>query len=245
MHLGDEQIQRTLHDELGPARAVVDRHLAECAECRLRIAEARLEEEWVFDLLRESDPATTDIDAETIPFEARRRNAVAWGQWAAGLVFAAVLAGAAYTAPGSPVPVWLERAGAWLMGAASRDSLPHAVAPTPTPSGIAVLPSPRFSIRFETVQTRGIAAVTLTAGPHIVVRTVNGTATFSTDVDQLTIDNRGSTADYEIELPNDAPRVEIAVGNRRLLLKEGASLDAEGTPDRQGRYLLPLSTTGN
>jgi hypothetical protein len=83
--------------------------------------------------------------------------------------------------------------------------------------------------------------VSLADGPNIVARVFSGTATFTTAVDRLTIQNDGSTADYEIELPRDAPWVEILVGTRRLILKEGDRITADIAADAQGRYVLSLS----
>ena len=68
-----------------------------------------------------------------------------------------------------------------------------------------------------------------------------GWATFTTDVDRLTIENRGSTADYEIELPHGAPWMEIGVGERRLLFKQGDRLVTNAPADARGRYILPLA----
>jgi hypothetical protein len=89
-----------------------------------------------------------------------------------------------------------------------------------------------------------VAAVSLTDGTHVVARRLAGTATFTTDIDHVTIENGGSTADYEIELPRNAVWVEIRVGPRRLLVKEGPRVVTDAPVGAGGRYLLPLTPPG-
>jgi hypothetical protein len=52
------------------------------------------------------------------------------------------------------------------------------------------------------------------------------------------IDNSGSPATFEVEIPRGAARVEIAVAGKRIFLKEGPRLTAEGSGE--AGYLLPL-----
>jgi anti-sigma factor RsiW len=242
MHLDDEQIQRLLHDELdAAARAASRRHVAECVECRQRLAEAEREEQWVFDLLRRMD-APAPLAAGDVEWVARRagaRTTVAWMQRAAGLVLAVLLGWGAYAAPGSPLPRWVDRVTGWI--ARPDPSRGPELEPESAPAGIAVAPGPRFTIRFAEPQTAGAVAVSLTDAPNVAVRALGGTATFTTDLERLTIANPGSLADYEIELPRSAPWVEITIGERRLLLKDGARLVPEMPTDAQGRRFLRLA----
>ena len=245
MHLEDEQIQRLLHGELdraaeGAARA----HLGACADCRGQLADAEREEERIFGLLRRVDHAAPAVDLQTLAARARG-EAARRVRWAAGVALALAAAGAAYAAPGSPVPGWVDRLGEWIAGPAPRGG-PTVETPATEPgaAGIAVEPSERFTIVFGTEQTRGIAAVSLIDGSNIVARRLNGSATFTTDIDYLTIEDGGSTADYEIELPRNAPWVQIRAGGRRLLLKDGPRVITDAPVDARGRYLLPLSPPG-
>jgi hypothetical protein len=272
MHIEDEQIQRILHGELrAPAREEVHRHLTGCAQCRFRLAEAEREEQWIFDLLRRTDHTAPAVDPEILAAigdvnraEKRARvRAVAapswgiaivrggWLQWAAGVALAVAVAGAAYTAPGSPVPAWVDRVAEWMRSPAPQ--APSPVTPgkpeteTPSPpvtAGIAVAPRDRFTIRFAGWQSRGLARVALTNESNISARALNAAATFTTGANRLTIDNSGSTADYEIDLPHDAPWVEILVGERRLFLKEGQRLVTGAPTDAEGCYLVSLSPPG-
>jgi hypothetical protein len=91
-------------------------------------------------------------------------------------------------------------------------------------AGIAVIPGPRFLIRFTTVQAEGRARVSLTKGAELVVQGPIGAATFTSGADRLEIENAGSVADFDIQIPEAAPRVEIRVGNVRVLLKDGSRI---------------------
>jgi hypothetical protein len=233
MHVEVEEVQRLLHGELeGPRRIALERHLAGCAECREQVEEARREEEWVFTRLARLDTVAPAVDPARL---ARRGRSLVWGRRAAVVLLTLAGAGAAYAMPGSPLPGWMKRVAAWVAGSAAP---PRAL---PATAGIAVSPGDRLSIEFATNQAEGSAAtVWLTDGPAVVARALNGTATFTTDVDRLVIGNHGSTANYEIELPRTAKWVEIRVGQRRLLLKQGALVVTEAPADDQGRYLVSL-----
>lgn len=255
MHLDDGQIQRCLHGELDAvATRAVERHLAECAECRRRLAEAEREEQQIFELLRRADHATPDIDAEELAARARGRCGGGWFwgwdvrlRWAAGILLVLGAAGIAYTAPGSPVAAWVNHVVGWIAGSPS-DAPSDAPAPPSLPdaasAGIAVAPGQRYTIHFTAVQPAGSAVVSLTEGADITVRAMNEAVTFTTGVDRLTIANRGAQADYEIELPQDAPWVEIRVAGERLLLKQSDRVITDVPADARGRYVVPLSASG-
>ncbi|HEX9610355.1 MAG TPA: hypothetical protein VF978_00620 [Gemmatimonadales bacterium] len=103
------------------------------------------------------------------------------------------------------------------------------------------MPGERFTVVFAARQAQGVATVSLTDGPEITVRTLNGVATFTTEAHRLTIENRASTADYTIELPRNALWVEVWVEGRRLLRLQGARITTDAPLDARGRYLLPLT----
>lgn len=252
MHLEAEQIQRLLHGELTtPAGTAVRGHLAACAECRLQLEEAQREEERILEALRRVDHPPPVVSAELLAARARR-DAKGWTRWAAGIVLALAAGGAAYAAPGSPLPGWVDRVIEWVEGA-PREGSPPSPSPT-TPirtaaveverAGVAVTPGERFAIILRPGPAEGTAAVSLTEGPNIVARAVNGTATFTTYVDSLTVETSGPAAEYEIEVPRSAAWVEIRAGERRLLLKEGSRITTDAPADAQGRYVLPLTSPG-
>lgn len=246
MHLDEEQFQRLLHNELSPTAAGSAReHLAACAECRQRVADAEREEGEVFALLHRLDHPTPPIDVESIAAQAGAHG-FAWGRWAAGILIAIGLAGGAYALPGSPIPRWVETVAAWIGGRPSQTSL--VPAPTPAPesgvAGIAVDPGQTLLILFTVSEPDGHARVLLTDGSKVVVRGPGGAATFTTDAGRLVVENQGTSATFEIEIPRGAPRVEIRVGGNRIFLKDGPGITTEQTMEAGDVYLLRLSTPG-
>ncbi len=247
MHLDEEQIQRLLHGELAPpAETSARQHLAECTDCRGRVAEAEREEDEVYALLRQVDHPPPPVDADAVAARARAHD-FGWGRWAAGILVALGLASAAYAAPGSPLPAWVEAFREWIGG--RPDPSPSAPAPVRAPeprvAGIAVAPGQKLLILFTSPQAEGQAQVSLTDGAEVVVRAPIGAAIFSSDVDRLVIDNQGSAAIFEIEVPRAAPRVEIRVGADRIFLKEGRRVTTEKSTKARGLYLLPLMPSGS
>lgn len=248
MHLDAEQVQRLLHDELAPSTAAQARaHLDGCRECLTRVSDAEREESEVLELLRQMDHPVPRVTAESIVARSRARGSgQRWSRWAAGIVLALVSAGAAYALPGSPVPAFVRRAVEWVSGR-ERPAPPTEVSPPNEviEQGIAVAPGARFVIAFAAPQSDGLAIISLADSANVTVKASGGEATFASEIDRLAIGNRGSTAVFRIQIPRDAPRVEIVVGGQRAFLKDAARVITDAPRDSQGRYLLSLSTTGH
>jgi hypothetical protein len=240
MHFDEEQIQRLLHGELTPANVALAReHLAACSDCSSRLAAAEREESWVLDKLRRLDHPPPRVEAAAV-MTGRPRHSVAWSRWAAGIVLALGVAGVAYALPGSPLRRLVHRVAA-VIGEAPRTDPRTPREPTDTAArGIGVTPGERFTIVFSTEQPGGVAVVSLTDRADIAVRAIGGAATFTSDVDRLSIDNAGSSAPFEIEIPRRAPSVEIRVGPHRVFSKEGSRVVTSGRQDSEDRYLVPL-----
>ena len=73
----------------------------------------------------------------------------------------------------------------------------------------------------------------------VVVRAPTGSATFSSQAGRLDV-RSNMAAVYELGIPRAARRVEVMVGGRRVLLKEGARVSTSAAPDSSGGWLLPL-----
>lgn len=247
MHLNEEQIQRFLHGELDPrSKEALSQHVAACADCARQLADAEGEEIAIFDLLASVDHPAPRVQVASLTRESR--VLAVWGRRAAGFLVAAALAGAAYAIPGSPLPAMVKAVAEWIGGTDSSSPPPVGDSPAatgPITSGIAVPVSERFTIAFISDQAEGVISVSLTEQPNLVVRVLGGTATFTTDVDRLTIDNRGSTAYYEFEVPRRAPFVEVTIGTRRIVLKDGDALAAGLATDDRGRGIVSLATPEN
>jgi len=239
MHLDDERVQRLLHGELEPAgERLARQHLAGCEDCRMLVDEARAEEQRIFGLLREVDHPLPEADSRVV-FAAGRGRSGGWGRWAAGLLLVAAAGGAAYAAPGSPLPALLDRVAA-MLAPASRPA-PAATDTPPPGAGIAVVPGDRLTIRFVVAGHDARAAVSLTDGDEAMVRAISGAATFSSEVDRLSVRSAGP-ARFEILIPRAAPWVDILAGDAPVFRKRAAEVLTEGQPGADGRYDLRLSS---
>jgi hypothetical protein len=237
MHLDEEQIQRLLHGEVAPPGAAsVHDHLDRCPECRLRLTESEREEAWVFDRLRRLDHARPERTAEAI-LGSRRRPASSWGRMAAGIILTLAAAGAAYAAPGSPLPRLIDHLVELV-----RRTPETPVKSVPLPStersqaGIAVAPGDRMTIDFLGDQSGNTTAVSLTDSLEVMVRAQGGTTTFTSDNQRLAIGHHGPPATFEILVPRSAPWVEIRAGGRRVWLKESGRIRTDIPRDSGGRY---------
>ncbi|MBI4410815.1 MAG: zf-HC2 domain-containing protein [Gemmatimonadetes bacterium] len=239
-HVDDERIQRLLHGELAsPAADLVRDHLAGCAECRARVAQAQREEGELHALLRHLDHPLPRVGAEAVAARARVPGS-AWGWRAAGILLALAAAGVAYAAPGSPLPGWVDEVITRLKGAEPAAPPPRPRVAGQSVSGIALRPGQDLAIVFVSTHADGQATVTLTDEAEVLVRALTDPATFTSELDRLVVDGHGAAGRFEIRIPRAAPRVEIRVGDRRVLLKEGARVSTSAPADASGSYLLPL-----
>jgi hypothetical protein len=241
MHLDDERIQRLLHGELDPAgERLARQHLGTCGDCRGLIDEARGEEHRLFDLLREVDHPVSDRDLSVI-LAAGRSRGTRWERWAAGILLVAAAAGAAYAAPGSPLPAALDRLLTILAPSEPQSGTDSTATDTTAPgAGIAVTVGDRLTIRFLVEGDGAVADLSLTDGDEAVVRAAAGAATFSSDVDRLSVRSQGA-ARFEVLIPRSAPWVEVLAGDAPVFRKRAAAVVAKGEPGADGRYRLELS----
>jgi hypothetical protein len=240
MHLDDEQLQRTLHRELGGDEPPVREHLIACVECRSRLAEAERDERWVLDRLRVLDHALPPVGLERIMAPTSARAPV-WHRVAAGIVLLLAVAGVAYAAPGSPLPRMVERLVGMLYPRQARVAPRQPTDAVPSQAGIAVDPGSRLTIVFSGEQPDGLAIVSLSDSGDAIVRAAGGTTTFTSDIDRVTIEHSGAPATIDILIPRHAPRVEIFAGERRIFLKQDARIVTLTPRGTDGRYRLPLS----
>jgi hypothetical protein len=244
MHLDDERVQRLLHGELEPAdERLARQHLAGCADCRVVVDDARADEHAIFGLLREVDHPLPDADPRAILAVGKAPRA-RWERWAAGFLLVAVAGGAAYAAPGSPLPAVLDRLVGWVTPAQTPSAPPAPTGGgTPSGAGIAVAPGERLTIRFAGDRDSAVATVSLTDGDEVVVRAVEGSAAFTSDLDRLSVQSTGR-ARFEILIPRSAPSVEIVAGEHPVFRVDASRVVTEAPPDAEGRYVLPLSIRG-
>ena len=225
MHLDDERVQRLLHGELlAPALAVAGAHLAECSDCRSRLAVLEAEERMVFAALKRLDHPARPVAVAAVIAQAGR-SAIHWRRWAAAMVLAVGMASAAYAIPGSPFRKWIDGA----RPTAPPQPAPVVIPPEPAGTGgIAVAPGVRLVIGFLQANSGSRAVIRLIEGSEVVVRAPTGAATYTSDVGRLVIDNRPGSTDFEIGIPRAAAHVEIRVAGKTRFLKEGSRSSGAG-----------------
>jgi hypothetical protein len=193
MHLDDGQVQRLADAELALADASVRDHVAGCAQCRARVAEATEENAWLIARVRELDhppPAPPAVATTT-------------------------------RGGGEPIP----------------DTAPSPR--VPESRGVSLTPGDRLTIDFSAEQPGSAVTVILIEGTDVAVRAVDGIATFTSAPDALAIDNAGSAARFEIEIPRSARHVEIRVVGGRVFAKD-SSVVTSGRPEANDRYVIRL-----
>ena len=238
-HLDDEQLQRFFDRELAAAvRRSTDDHLTACAECRDRYFRLERDQKEVYRLLEAVDSSAPAVTAKDIMVMAGSRSP-GRARWAAGILLAALVAGAAYALPGSPVRDWIRdaRSTAQRQLPAPKPAEP----PMPLMAGLAVSPGDHLVIIFERAHPRSNARVSLGEWNEVRVRGPSGGATFASEADTLRIGNRDSTATFEVEIPFEARYVEIRVANARIFTKERHRIVAPEADEGDKVYLLPLT----
>lgn len=259
MHLTTDDLERLLADELEPDRArEIERHLQHCTACVQSLDQARAEERMVFGALRALDAPAPSVDPDLVWRQARRgttdrrpdfqgtadahRAARGRWVWAAVLVGLLISAGLVYTAPNSPLRLWL--ASRFENGAPRRPPEAPGVSPETRAedgsSGIVVTPGERYLVRFEAEQVSGRIRLSIVDRSDLSIRALAAGVSFVTDAQQLIVRNRGASGDYELQVPRDARELRVACGEQVLFETRGGSIDAAVPRDDTGRYLLPL-----
>ncbi len=257
MHLDEERLQQFLDDQLDPAaRAAVLGHLEECSAClRLHatLESDRLDAGRLLGFLDEREhPTPLHVEEVIAQAEARERtlaspgpHPVRWARLAAGVGLAILLVGAAYATPGSPLPGWIDGlVGSMIPRPVS--PVPETVRTLPVPpsapgtAGISLTPGSDMVIEFGNSASVSEARVQLTDGAKLLVLGPQGAATFTTKGSRILIDNRLSTAFFEVKIPRSAIRVELRVVHRTVFLKEGPTITTSGSATSDSTWLVPL-----
>lgn len=247
-HPNEEVLQRFRHGELvGNHVRDCDEHIALCVLCRERTANLERDEGQVLELLRSLDKPAAPVRFADVVARAQRRGRRVWYRIAASIVLAATALGTAYALPGSPLRQWLRYAVERITreAPAARPSATALARTSQGTPGIALTPGTRFVIRFDGASPNGEAIVSFTDDSTISVRATQGSATFTSEAERLLVEPRssGSALAIEIEIPRQAPRVEIQVAGERVFLKEGTRVTAAQTANARERYRIPLTGT--
>lgn len=244
MHLDAERIQRVLHEEL-PSAAMADTaaHLASCGECRIAVSLARAQEEEIFGLFGAIDHPRRTGDVGRVREAVRRRRGPPL-RWAAGVVAAVGLAGAAYALPSSPLRRWFEAWRGTSSPSIAQDVTPRTAERVPEVSdlsGVSIAPGASALVAFSAVQSMGEARIALADAGDIEVRAPAGAVTFAAGASRLVIENAGSRVSYEILIPRSAPRVEIRVAGVSVWRKDGVRIESDYSAGPDGLVRIPLA----
>jgi hypothetical protein len=104
---------------------------------------------------------------------------------------------------------------------------------------VAVPPGDRLTIRFLESDS-AVASVSLGDGDEVVLRALEGAATFVSDVDLLTVRTAGP-ARFEVLVPSSAPLVDIVVGEQRVFRIQSSTVTTQVRVDGAGRYIIRLA----
>jgi hypothetical protein len=193
-------------------------------------------------LLAELDepPPALPVDALIARAEARATIGPARLRRAAAIILALGLAGAAaYAAPRSPLPGWLEELGTRLGIATGSDAATRPATVDPGSAGVALDATGDVLIRFDGMHA-GYARISLTDGTEVIARTTSLSTRFTSEPERLLIEHPGLDT-LDIELPRAASRVEIHVEEELVFSKEGAEVVTAAPTLGEGRWLLPLA----
>jgi anti-sigma factor RsiW len=241
-HLEDGTIQALLHDELPAAvRGEVERHVAQCADCRARVEHGRDEDAWVRRRLSALDAVAPAADVGRLTRTARRQAAAAWWRRAAVIVLVAGGAGVAWAVPA--VRQMIARAVGGTersLPRAGPPALPDRSPPEAPGSGIAAAPGARFVVSFEAFQERGDVRVRLAEAAEVSIIARGARVSFESREGEIVVRNRGAAADYDVEIPAAAPLVQLRAAGAQILLKQGRTVTSPARPDSSGWYVIRL-----
>lgn len=235
LHLDEGTLQQLLDGELmSLSRGTAERHLAECAACRMQ----KRVLENAFDSLGRAvpllDPPEVSLDLAHAAW--RRRLGSGWVRAAhrslprAALFVLAIGGIASATVPGSPVRGWAESLWEEPDTAEPPQAGREVAASTPGPkevtAGVLIAPADgELHVFVEHPSPDLRIRVRLADQAEMVVRGHAGAAdaSFRIGRGQVRVEEAGA-GELEVVIPRAVQRASISVDGRRLLLKEGEDL---------------------
>jgi len=194
------------------------------------------------ELLSSLDEPTPAVDLDALIARARARPAPRGARlrWAAAVVASLGVAGAVYAAPGSPVPGWLERVGQAFGGGSGG---PTGGVQLVDSGGVVLEATGPVIIELDGDSLTGYARVSLADGTVVDARARAGAARFSFEPDRLRIEHQGPDT-IDIRIPRAGERIEIRVGGRSVLVRDGAGVSTSAPGDSIRGWLIELDPVG-
>lgn len=196
-----------------------------------------IDDRRIDELLRVLDHPAPAVTAEAIARRARGPSRV---RWAAAVLLTVGIAGAAFALPASPLRSWVAGVMKRWSGEDAKATAPaRPQEPAREGAGIAVAPGNALVIQFDAAAA-GEARIVVADRADILVRAGAGRAAFTSEDSRLLIETQGLADTFAIEIPRDAPRVEVRAHGSRVFLKEGDRLTVGRPADADGVYRIPL-----
>lgn len=235
-HLDVGTVQALLHQELGESvRDLAERHLTSCDTCRKLVEDARAEDAWVLGRLAVLDES---VRHAVVP-EWRPRRQSTWFApgWRRAAGILALLGGSGVLLAMPAVRSWVRQ----VVGSASledhtirRPATPEdSVAVPTTPSGVAIVPGPRFVIEVEGQRLR----LRVVDRPEVSVTASGGRVAFESEEARV-VARPDTDVEVTIEVPRDARFVEVLMKGRRVFVVRAGELTPVLTPDANGWYVV-------
>lgn len=249
MHLSDQELGLLCDGEdLGDRNEFARRHLASCHACTRALDALESEAAMHARDLVLLDHALPRVSVEAVMARARARPRRRAGLIAAGVGFLLFAGAAAAALPGSPVRDYMRRFLVPRRAASVTPSSRVIDAPAPrdveqSSTGVAFVPSRGAEIRFDATQVDGTLRLSMVEGASIRITHRGGTAAYRVTADGVSVDNTGSTADFELVVPQTVSRVRVRVDTRTVFEREGGSIRTTAPRDSMGVYVIPLYVT--
>ena len=230
MHLDQDTLESMVTGDLElETRIAAEAHLATCDACR-----GLLQDREIAGLLHHLDEPAPDVSVHDLIVRAEQRRMPSHLRWAAGVPLMAMAAGAAYAAPWSLVPRWIDGlTGTVDAPIPENPSEPRYVA------GVVVPLGDRLEIELRP-QGTGTIHVVLDEVPDVTVEAVNGPATFDSQAERLVVEG-AQGPDYRITIPGDAVLVEVLVGATSVFRLESGEVVTIARLVAADRYQIAFS----
>lgn len=251
-HPDDGTLEALVHGELEPAvGTAVEAHLTECVPCRTRLAEARENDAWVRERL--GVLVTPVPHASAAQVRALSRRAVIRDAWRRAAMIGLLVAS------GSGVVLAMPSVRAWIGGLATQvgdpvrrpANQPVARSGSPvtsggegapaSPSGVSIVPGPRFVVILEATQEAGRLRVRESERSDVLFVTHGPPVRLETRSIGIRVYNAGAGSDYDIELPRAARDVDVRLGGESLFRRVGERWERSAAdPDADGWRVVDL-----
>ncbi len=125
----------------------------------------------------------------------------------------------------------------------NRKAVTHRVPVTPPPpEGVAFRAGSEVVVSLRAAQPEGALHVSLVPGTMVRLTQRGGPAAYALTASGVVVENAGSTASFDLELPITVARAEVRVAGQLVFRKLGTTIVPDGPRDRDGGYTISLAS---